>query len=200
PGGGGEYPVLPGRGVLLAVDAIDHRGKGLDRDGTPSTALFDLRGADFEFLGPADVDNPAVPNMVQLAQDPFSSSGHGLRAKSKDVVMLWSPQQWESLPRENDFFDGAPWSRLPADGRVDVAVFGSLINYTGFPYCDIRVARLFDREKVRLDTQDLSPTVSFHRRVALTLPDGRVVLQNTRTSAQDWLSAPPVPTGAPAMR
>ncbi|MHB1224780.1 MAG: hypothetical protein ACYC2G_12180 [Gemmatimonadaceae bacterium] len=201
PGSGGEYPVLPGRGVLLAADAIDHRGKGLDRDGTPSDALFDLRGADFEFLGPADVDNPAVPNMVQVARDPFTTSGHGLFARPDDVVLLWSPEQWESLPRDNDFFDNAPWTRLPTSGRVDAVVFGAMDDSgIGIAFCDYRVARVFDRERARLDSQGFSPVVAYHRRVALTLPDGRVVLQNTRTSAQDWASAPPVPAAAPAMQ
>lgn len=60
PGSGTQYPLLPGRAAVLAIDAIDHR--------VTHPELLDLSAADFEFLGTAqDVDNPTVPNIQPLA-------------------------------------------------------------------------------------------------------------------------------------
>lgn len=57
PGTGRDFPLAPGKTVVVATDAIDHRPFFAD--------MLDLRGANFEFIGSADVDNPAVPNMIE---------------------------------------------------------------------------------------------------------------------------------------
>jgi len=60
PGTGHDIPLLPGEMIIIAQDAIDHSAIN------PNS--IDLRSADFEYYvrGTGDVDNPAVPNMIQL--------------------------------------------------------------------------------------------------------------------------------------
>lgn len=61
PGGGADYPVLPGGELLIADIAINHR------EINPNSV--DLSGADFEWYDISsnpkytDIDNPAVPNL-----------------------------------------------------------------------------------------------------------------------------------------
>lgn len=58
PGRGRDYPLEPGKMVIIAQDAADH---GVNNS-------LDLRTADFEYYAPnqGDIDNPNVPNMIPL--------------------------------------------------------------------------------------------------------------------------------------
>jgi hypothetical protein len=67
PGTGSTYPVEPGETVVVAQSAIDH---------TPfAEGMLDLREADFEYVGPANVDNPAVPNVEDIGPYPWMNLG-----------------------------------------------------------------------------------------------------------------------------
>ena len=69
PGTGRQYPLASGGIVVIATDAIDHR--------PIIPGGIDLSHADFEFTGPADVDNPNVPNMIDIGLLAHHG-GHGL--------------------------------------------------------------------------------------------------------------------------
>ncbi|WP_290540057.1 DUF4876 domain-containing protein [Alistipes sp.] len=59
PGKGKDYPVAPGKSIVIADTAIDHRQY--------NPRSFDLSKADFEYHNERDdedVDNPLVPNMI----------------------------------------------------------------------------------------------------------------------------------------
>ncbi len=64
PGNGTDYPVQPGKSILICDNAIDHRNANINS--------FDLRSADFEWYDEstnpnvADIDNPAVTNMEKI--------------------------------------------------------------------------------------------------------------------------------------
>jgi hypothetical protein len=64
PGNGTQYPILPGKSIVIAQDAINHRD---DPKGNPLSPV-NLGNADFEFYvyntGGKDIDSPAVPNML----------------------------------------------------------------------------------------------------------------------------------------
>ncbi|SDG95269.1 Protein of unknown function [Pedobacter terrae] len=80
PGTGKQYPVQPGKSIVIAQTAINHKAPFTGSDGKTITArdpslTIDLSGADFEayyapFLAKplaSDVDNPAVPNVEVLS-------------------------------------------------------------------------------------------------------------------------------------
>ncbi len=82
PGNPGEhaYPIVPGQFVTLAVDAVDHRSL--------FSASYDLSGADWEFYNqysPEDVNNPAVPNLINIRSD---KTVDFLISLTNDVIIL----------------------------------------------------------------------------------------------------------------
>lgn len=64
PGSGTDYPVEPGKSIIVCDNAINHTEANVNS--------FDLSGADFEWYTEStssanpDVDNPAVPNLDML--------------------------------------------------------------------------------------------------------------------------------------
>lgn len=64
PGNGKQYPVQPGKSILIAQDGIDHRS---DPNGNPLSPV-NLGNADFEFYVATttnkDLDSPLVANML----------------------------------------------------------------------------------------------------------------------------------------
>ena len=64
PGNGTDYPVQPGKSILICDNAINHRNANVNS--------FDLRTADFEWYDEstnpavADIDNPSVTNLDKI--------------------------------------------------------------------------------------------------------------------------------------
>lgn len=64
PGNGTDYPVEPGKSILICDNAIDHRQANANS--------FDMRKADFEWYDEstnpnvADIDNPSVTNLEKI--------------------------------------------------------------------------------------------------------------------------------------
>lgn len=65
PGSGFQYPVEPGKSIVIAHDGINHRS---DPKGNPLSPV-NLGNADFEFYvykpNNQDVDSPAIPDMIE---------------------------------------------------------------------------------------------------------------------------------------
>jgi hypothetical protein len=141
PGTGRDYPIGPGEHKLIATDAIDHRT--IIPDG------YDLRGADFEFLSYADVDNPNVPNLtsVGLSENVF---GHGLTSPGgADVWYLALPTDVTSLPQAVLPYTSSKFLRIPGDRVLDVVTHLVLYKYSS-PLCGTYVHPRFDRKTPEL--------------------------------------------------
>ncbi len=80
PGTGKQYPVQPGKSIVVAQTALNHKSPFTGRDGKPISVLnpsltIDLSTADFEaYYAPfltkplaSDIDNPDVPNLTVLS-------------------------------------------------------------------------------------------------------------------------------------
>ena len=113
PGTGGQYALAPGNEVVVALDAIDHS--------VVDPRLPDLSDADFELLGSSDVDNPDVPNLVEVGLRPWFH-GHGLLfyvghslfiANEVDVSSL-ERLTWSSPVGDTDMV------RVPSADLIDV--------------------------------------------------------------------------------
>jgi hypothetical protein len=184
PGSGRDYPLPPGELVLVAVDAIDH---------SPfHPGAIDLSHADFEFAGPA-VDNPEVPNMVDVGLRP-SPLGHGLSGLALGTPVVAEPLDVASLPR-GWTESGLEMARIPAEKILDVATLQpdyDLAATMGNTECELLIHPNFDRLEGRLyyGGQDESVwNLAIHRRVAGVRTDGRLLLQRTRTTAVDFFVA-----------
>ncbi|RFZ94878.1 DUF4876 domain-containing protein [Mucilaginibacter conchicola] len=80
PGTGKQYPVEPGKSIIIAANALNHKAPYTDATGktigvNKPELTVDLSAADFEvYLGnqdginplASDIDNPAVPNVVVI--------------------------------------------------------------------------------------------------------------------------------------
>jgi len=192
PGSGREYPLAPSTSAVVATDAIDHRAF--------VSGLQDLSGASFEFLGSADVDNPAVPNMVDIGFLEYRAAvGHGLTIGQTVInVFLSAPVDPDTLPQYVSVF-GHRFARIPRGAVLDVFTSWPTPEVqAAFPFlewCPRMVNEVFDRESAYL--YDSGPFLSLRRRVLQVLRDGRIVLQRTGSSAADLELAAPTPGSVP---
>ncbi len=191
PGSGHTYPLAPGKTVVVAVDAIDHREF--------HPGLQDLSRAEFEFIGPADVDNPSAANMRTLGKE-FGGGilTHGLDFGLVDVVtVLAEPVDVDSLTRDNipALLSPEHW-RIPGEKILDVLTASptpAIEATVPYPPCARYVHENFDRQRAAvLDHKKLD---GVQRRVFATLPDGRKILLRTKTSSTDFVARYPATPG-----
>jgi hypothetical protein len=177
PGRGTDYPLPPGGTAVLATDAIDHR---------PLYPIgLDLRQANFEFYaGAADVDNPDVPNALDIGVR-ATPGGHGLLwAGLGNVAFIARPLDPSALHTE--FFGNGTWARIPAAALLDVMAMKTTYK-SGYTECSWLVHPRFDRQPVQLLGRPLvDDTLAYRRRQLPFTIVGRPVLQYTRTSAWDF--------------
>jgi hypothetical protein len=182
PGSGAEYPLAPGEIALVALDAVDHSHF--------YAVLPDLSGADFELLGYGDVDNPAVPNMPEVGLESWFW-GHGLQLYFGRPYFLSERVDIETLPRMWDEWGHTPrqYIRFPREALLDVLATRSdyPLGEQNYPPCSQDVHRNFDR-LAGVFTND--PEYSIERLVIGTTSDGWAILQDTNTTAVDFVLVP----------
>jgi hypothetical protein len=183
PGTGHNHPLAPGASAVVAVDAINHQ--------PIYPGLLDLSNADFEFLGASDVDNPAVPNMVNIPgwSNWPSTVGHGPNWVSTIQIFLADSFNPDSLP--HDYLPAVAdplFIRVPRGKVIDVLTSASV---PGNPYgkadCNF-VHPIFDAAFAQL--VDGSVEHSITRRL---LVPALGLLQRTKVSAVDFELAAPSP-------
>ena len=192
PGSGQTYPLAPGHATVVATDAID------ERQFYPE--LMDLSGAQFEFIGPSDVDNPASVNMIDLSLTTNADPGHGLWWGRSDVTaFVANPVDVASLPHATLPSVEPDWVRMPASALLDV--FSSSVtpaeeaNEQYGHTCGQQVSPAIDRQQATLSGGNDS--VSINRKVLFQTATGRKVLLRTRTSARDFELDKPNPGTIP---
>ena len=193
PGTGQTYPLAPGEAVVVATDAIDHSGF--------VASMQDLSQAQFEFLGPFDVDNPSAANMVNIGLGEWAAIavlGHGLDFAGNDYVLaITDPLDISALPRDNLPVNDPEYARAPRDKVLDVISSGMTPAEEAQPFlsplCPELVNAVFDRQGANLiDSQN---PYGIRRKPLYTLPNGHVVLQRTKTSARDFEARSPASPG-----
>lgn len=178
PGGGRDYPLLPQRTAVIATDAVDHAPYISDG--------LDLRQADFELQGTADVDNPQVPNAPSIGPNP-GFFGHGIEFSILgEVTFLALPVTFDILSRMRDPITGDEYGRVPIEKLLDVLVIGP--EFYTFPLCPNLVPRSIDRAWTFVreggnEPREYRYSVS-RRRVGQS---GSPKLQHTRRSASDFI-------------
>jgi hypothetical protein len=182
PGTGREYALGPGSAVVIATEAVDH--------GALVTGGLDLRTADFEFIGNADVDNPSVANMVFLG--PVETiGGHGLNWGTRAVPLVVDSLDFSALTRGRTSYFNTDVVRFPANKILDVMAITNATPSPNIPYCDDIIAPRFDRAPAPLIEYPGDQRV--HRRSLGSSSSGHIVLQRTRTSARDLYGDTPRP-------
>jgi hypothetical protein len=189
PGTGHTYPLAPGAVSVIATDAIDHRGA------SPVEGL-DLSHADFESIGTADPDNPAVPNTVSFLYPWEFKHGLYLNDILYEVAFVALPVDTTALPKAVSGF-GSELMRVPRANILDVMsiVFPRdtvySFQYGGGTWCAHLVHPEFERRpapllETHIGTEPDLGRWSVQRKVAYTRANGRKILQHTRTTDADF--------------
>ena len=192
PGTGRDYPLAPLEARVVASQAIDHR------EVHPELGLPDLSAADFEVVGTGqDVDNPAVPNMVHAGFRPsVDALGRGL-VHTYFTPFIADNVDLESLPTDKLPLRDPDYRRFPVSAILDLV---SVYKDPAKPdfdtrVCDHLVSPVLDRQAAPIF--DGLAGDAIHRRVLGTTPDGRAILQRTKTSAVDLVRGPKSPGRIP---
>lgn len=187
PGGGADYPLMPRATAVVALDAIDHS--------TFHPLLPDLSGADIELLGSADVDNPDVPNAVEIGIR-NTPEGHGVHFRVLgNGVFIARRVTPDQLPRYVSVTPAGEYeyARIPADHLIDV-VWAEMSYAWGeqqIEYCDGSIHPRFDQLGGGYMVHNEDAAVSMQR---IPLPGGPAgLLQDTNVSAVDMIKAPITP-------
>jgi hypothetical protein len=186
PGTGREHPLGPGKTVVVATDGIDHRP--LVPDG------LNLSSADFEFAGFADVDNPAVPNMIDDGVH-ADQRGHGFIADiGVSVMFVAAPLALEALTTRRGPGTTLDFLGFSRGLVLDVvAIRDQWVNPS--PECLPIVHPQFDREAERL-ANSLYGTgfrESVQRHVRSIPGVAHSILQGTRSTRADFFAGPRSP-------
>ncbi len=177
PGTGRQYPLAPGGVTVIATDAIDHRA--LIPGG------IDLSHANFEFSGPADVDNPSAPNLIDIGLVSYSE-GHGFywQTSGSAVAILALPLAVGDLERRHHA-GSADYVRVPRAKVLDGLWVRT--NYLAeYQECPRLVSTTIDRagSNARSTDEAAEWNYSLSRRRA---PTGGTKLQHTRSGFVDFV-------------
>lgn len=167
----------PGGLIVIATDAIDHRSFG-ERD------VYDLSRADYElYMGPGDVDNPAVPNLISVGtvQSHSAFTTHGADWLQVDnAVAVASRQNAAALERRLSPEQNHDYMLVPRSTILDI--FSHFVEDARFPaLCAPAVGANIDAAPYVLNSFTMLGT-SFQRS---SLP-GSVLLRRSRSSARDF--------------
>jgi hypothetical protein len=173
---------------VLATDAIDHRplfSEGLD-----------LHDADFEFYGAGgDVDNPAVPNAVDVGVD-ADPVGHGLFWDGLETVAFLA-RPFDLSTMQVKALGSGKAALVPAADLLEVISMKT--TWQGaYPECPSLVHPRFDREAAQLlGARPEDDLLAYRRRPLPLTIGGLAVLQYTRSSAWDFGISPRDPFANP---
>jgi hypothetical protein len=190
PGTGREYPVLPGRARVLAMDAIDHR----TASGQPYYS--DLSQADFEqYMSDADTDNPGSANMLRSLIGGTGIFGRGYTFNNNVSMVIALPTDLDAAPRATypGLGQGFFYYGIPTDRILDVFSYGTPpAHLAAFPHlsrpCAEWINPVFDR--AHYDNHMTEWRIAIRRRSLGSTPEGREILQRTRNSQRDIEDAP----------
>ena len=180
----------PGELAVVATDALNHTAI--------AQRTVDLSGADFEFRGGADANNPDVPDMLSVGgRDGSFIQGHGYYPNHfNEVLAVVDSVDVTTLPSQMHPALNVPFVRVPTSRVLDVLYWTSSVLNSEYPECaEQPVPAALERQ--RNEALVPSDTRSLQRAVAYTLPNGRKVLLRTRTSARDFVAAAPTPFALP---
>lgn len=185
PGNGTQYPVYPGKQLLIANNAIDHKEYNVNS--------FDLRNADFELtlLPTIDVDNPQVTDLTNVSG---AMTMHNRGFKSYILGRLPANVSVERF-KEDNFYSYSYTNSAGGDTKLNAYKFPNswiidAVNLSvptefqwiltapsldmGWSYCG------------KTSSDDNRYGKSVKREVLSTNPDGRVILKDTNNSTLDF--------------
>ena len=205
PGDGTKYPVQPGKSLVLAQSAINHKSNYMDNSGKSVSILnpeltLDLSNADFEaflgtFLGDTyqyDIQNPAVPDLG------IAYWGN----KNKDMILDTNGRQGYAIIKmtNTDFAALKKYKNPKGDATLYLQVPNSAIvdgvdttKDLGAGFIPKKLATQIDGGTTYLPSGFFS-SKSVIRKTKTTIA-GRIILQDTNNSSNDFVEITANPRG-----
>lgn len=190
PGTGKEHPVAPYESFIITVDGVNHK------EINPNS--IDLSNADFEILFPeesgmTDIDNPDVPNMLNII-DKFTVHNRGFESYVIGRLGVDTEEYlanykylctWVFKFEEYSFDMDAEYYKIPNEWIVDAV---NLSVESEFQW--IVTSPALDMGWTYCGTVDKDPTrygKSVQRKVAGKTADGKNILLDTNNSKFDFI-------------
>ena len=192
PGSGGQYPLAPGEAAVVALDAIDHTVVHPD--------FPDLSAADFELRGSGDVNNPDVPDLVEIGLRSWFH-GHGLLFYVGHVLFIAEKLDPAALERTVWSLPSGDMTmlRVPASALIDVVWTeeDDALRDQRHEGCDGVVHERFDQLGGGYLKHGVDLTLSVQRILLPGAAGAAGRLQDTNVSAVDLVKAPITPGRIP---
>jgi hypothetical protein len=187
PGTGKEYPVLPGKSIVIAQDGIDHKS---DPNGNPLSPV-NLAKADWEaYVAGAgkDTDSPGVPNLVMMFTTSTGLVDWVTSVDGSAVILFRLPVPWNQFVADPTNFKTKPGSSgitpylmIPRSYVIDAVEVVQADQTKRYK----RLPTELDAGYTYLDAGSLS-SKSIRRKVKLIV-DSRVIYKDTNNSTADFL-------------
>lgn len=200
PGNGKDHPVQPGKSLIIAATAMNHKVPFVGADGKSVTVkdpslTIDLSKADFEiYLGDypgisqlsSDIDNPNVPNLKNISI--LSNRDLILEANGREALFLFKTKRTQ-----------LEWKRVPAPDKLEIDnttdLYYQIPNSEVFDAVDIQPPLETNRIPKKFgSTLDATFTFvskgryssqSLIRKTGKTV-NGRIILKDTNSSTNDF--------------
>jgi len=188
PGEGNDVPVLPGRSIVIARDAINHQDDSL---GNPLCPV-DLSHADFEFwvetVTGGDIDGPFAANMIE---DLFTFRGSDIcfHTRGGSAIAL------VKFPGDNEDRENFIQNNLIRKSTTSTRYYGKIPNEFVIDAVEVtwdEAHAIYKRFPLELDAGYTyvaagSRSGKCIRRKVKEIIDGRYVYQDTNNSTEDFL-------------
>lgn len=189
-GNGTEYPVNPRESVLIAATAINHNAE------TGGVSPVDLTNADYEVNisdYKSDTDNPAVPDMTIVAKSSSATATFfGLPYTGNALILAQLPAgtTMDSYINDRSNYRQIPWQTtntyefltVPQEYVID----GINIVNSNESKRIVRLRPEVDNGIIFMESDYAGKSI--RRKVSEITPDGKVILQDTNDSSEDFLS------------
>lgn len=189
-GNGTEYPVNPRESVLIAATAINHNAE------TGGVSPVDLTNADYEVNisdYKSDTDNPAVPDMTIVTKSSSATATFfGLPYTGNALILAQLPagMTMDSYINDRSNYRTIPWQTVNTYEFLTVpqeyVIDGINIVNSNESKRIVRLRPEVDNGMVYMTTDYAGKSI--RRKVSEITPDGKVILQDTNDSSEDFLS------------
>lgn len=189
-GNGTEYPVNPRESVLIAATAINHNAE------TGGVSPVDLTNADYEVNisdYKSDTDNPAVLDMTIVAKSSSATATFfGLPYTGNALILAQLPAgtTMDSYINDRSNYRTIPWQTVNTYEFLTVpqeyVIDGINIVNSNESKRIVRLRPEVDNGMVYMTTDYAGKSI--RRKVSEITPDGKVILQDTNDSSEDFLS------------
>lgn len=205
PGNGTQYPVQPGKSIVIAQNAINHKSNYTDNNGKSVSILspeltLDLSTADFEsFLGTYlgdtylyDIQNPAVPDLdIAYWGNKNKDMILDTNGRYAYAILKMSATELASLKSyKNPKGDATLYLQVPNSAIIDGV---DTTKDLGSNYIPKKLATQIDGGTTYLPSGAFS-SKSVIRKTKTTIA-GRIVLQDTNNSSNDFVEITANPRG-----